>query len=114
MMVLAERFEDLKDSAQVTNWRGRSGRFYALAPVPLASFSLAGSSLYLLAAEDRVLWVGTAADLVADSASRQRFRAALRLGEAAFSITAPADDVARMTMAWDLEAAVPVKGLRLT
>lgn len=113
-MVVAERFEELKDSAQATNWRGRSGRFYALTPVSLASFSLAGSALYLLAADDRVLWVGTAADVVADSASRQRFRAALLRGETAFRLTTPDNDVDRMTMAWDLETAVPVLGLRLT
>ncbi len=114
MMAVAERFDELKASSQATNWRGRSGRFYALTPVAMAQFSVAGPGLYLLAAQGRVLWVGTADDLVADAVLRARFRAALSTAEQAFALPLPDSDVDRMTMAWDLEDAEPVSGLSLT
>lgn len=114
MMAVAERFEDLKQAAQATNWRGRSGRFYAMAALPLDRFALEDDELYLLARGVDVLWVGTKAEVVADAARRAAFRTALRFANAAFRIEAPASDVDRMTMAWDLEGAEPVFGLSLT
>ena len=114
MMAVAERFDELKASSLATNWRGRSGRFYALTAISVATFSLAGPDLYLLAGGGSVLWVGTAVDLIADAVSRARFRLALNLADQAFSLPHPDSDVDRMTIAWDLEGAEPVSGLSLT
>jgi hypothetical protein len=113
MMAVAERFEALRAASLATNWRGRSGRFYALAPVPVASFSLSGTQLYLLAAHNRVLWVGTAAEVVGDASCRARFRTALSVADVAFEIAAPEGEIDRLTMAWDLEVAEPILGLSL-
>ena len=111
MMVAAERFEDLRAVSRATNWRGRSGRFYALAAASIDAFSLEGTKLYLLSAGDCVLWVGSAADIIADASSRGRFRSAMLDADAVFYVAGPQSDVDRMTMVWDLEGAEPVTGL---
>jgi hypothetical protein len=113
MMVLAERFEDLQATARATNWRGRSGRFYALTPLPIDRFGLVGDDLFLLARGPDVLWVGSEAEVVGDAARRAGFRAALRFANGAFRITPPDNAIDRMAMALDLEGAEPVVGLRL-
>ncbi|HTJ56747.1 MAG TPA: hypothetical protein VL418_04175 [Devosiaceae bacterium] len=113
MSVVADRFEDLQPVARATNWRGRSGRFYALDTVALDRFVLNDSGMYLLAAGGLVLWVGTADEVVNDAATRTRFRAALDEAEIAFRIAAPEHEIERMTLAWDLEGAEPVLGLNL-
>jgi len=114
MMAVAERFEDLREAAEATNWRGRSGRFYALLPLPVDQFALDSDDLYMLARGGDVLWVGTADEVVADAARRAAFRTALRVANAAFRLAAPTDEINRMTLAWDLEGAEPLVGLRLT
>jgi len=114
MMALAERFEDLKAVSQPTNWRGRSGRFYALVAQSLADFSLDGDDLYMLASGRRVLWVGGAAEVIFEPATRAHFRLALRQADSVFRVSAPATDIERMTIAWDLDGAEPVFGLSLT
>ncbi len=113
MMAVAERFEELKQMAAPTNWRGRSGRFYGLAETRLAAFSLVGDDLYVLVARGRVLFVGGAQEVVADPALRANFRAALRQAELVYRTDAPADPVERLTAIWDLERAEPAAGLRL-
>jgi hypothetical protein len=114
MMALAERFDDLRASAERPNWRGRSGRFYALTPLPFDRFALGPADLYLLARGADVLWVGSEAEVVGDPVHRAAFRAALRLANAAFRIAPPEGELERLTTAWDLEGATPVTGLRLT
>ncbi len=114
MMAVAERFDELRGTAEATNWRGRSGRFYALKALPVDAFALVGSDLFLLARGPDVLWVGLEAEVVGDAAVRAAFRAALRVANAAFRIAAPESEIDRLTMAWDLEDAEPVIGLSLT
>lgn len=114
MMALAERIDHPAMSVPPANWRGRSGRFYALSPLPLDRFALEPAGLYLLARGTDVLWVGTEAEVIGDAVQRAAFRSALRLANAAFRLAPPTDDVERMTMAWDLESAEPVVALRLT
>jgi hypothetical protein len=92
------------------NWRGRSGRFYALTPERMESFSL-GAGLHLLALGSNVLWVGSARDIIDDSASRARFRLALDCADRAYAVDGGEDDVSRLTTVWDLEGAEPVSGL---
>lgn len=90
------------------NWRGRSGRFYALSSDRIESFSLNSHDLHLVVHGERVGWVGSEADLIHDQASRARFMLAMHGATAIYHIAAPAGDLERMTMAWDLEGAAPV------
>ncbi|MGN6490175.1 MAG: hypothetical protein ACTHLT_20440 [Devosia sp.] len=97
--------------ARPVNWRGRSGRFYALAPERLDAFSFAGDELHLIALGPMVLWVGAAADLVSDPVSRARFRLAMDCADRVFQVETSPDEVERLTVIWDLEAAEPAIGL---
>jgi hypothetical protein len=97
--------------ARPVNWRGRSGRFYALTPEPLDVFSLHEDELYLVARGSMVLWVGSSADVIDDPQSRARFRLALTCADRAFHVEASEDDVERMSIVWDLEGATPIAGL---
>jgi hypothetical protein len=93
------------------NWRGRSGRVYALAPEHLDGFALRGDAVHLLALGSNVLWVGGADEVINDAPSRARFRLALDCADRAFELAADGDGVARMTIVWDLEGAEPLAGL---
>lgn len=93
------------------NWRGRSGRFYALTPLRLHDFALRDGELYLVALGNLVLWAGSADDIVHDSASRARFRLAVDCADRAFLVGAGNDPVERLTTVWDLEGAEPVTGV---
>lgn len=97
--------------SRAVNWRGRSGRFYALAIDSLQDFALKNSALSIIARGNLILWVGSASDVVNDSMSRARFRLALDCADRAFHLAAPGDEVQRMTMVWDLEGAEPVSGV---
>jgi hypothetical protein len=97
--------------ARPVNWRGRSGRYYALAPERLHDFSFTGEELYLIALGPMVLWVGAAADLVVDPVSRARFRLAMDCADRVFHVETSSDEVERLTIIWDLEAAEPALGL---
>ena len=97
--------------ARLVNCRGRSGRYYALAPERLDDFTFLGDELYLIALGPMVLWVGSASDLVSDPVSRARFRLAMDCADRVFQVEARADEVERMTIIWDLEAAEPSIGL---
>lgn len=97
--------------ARPVNWRGRSGRYYALSPERLEDFMLRGTELYLIARGTLVLWAGSSTDVIADPQSRARFRLALAAADRVFHVEAPEDDIERMTIIWDLEGATPVTGL---
>ena len=111
MAALAERRIGGATLARQVNWRGRSGRFYALTPERLDSFVLDTTSLYLLARGGVPMWVGTAHDVIHDAASRSRFRLALAAADRVFVVAADEDELSRMTIVWDLEGAEPVSGL---
>jgi len=93
------------------NWRGRSGKFYALSPERLDDFMLLGNELYLIARGTLVLWAGSSQDVISDPQSRARFRLALAAADRVFHVEAGNDDIERMTVVWDLEGATPVSGL---
>lgn len=93
------------------NWRGRSGRFYALQPLRLHDFALRDGELYLVTLGNHVLWAGSAHDIVQDSTSRARFRLALDCADRAFLVGVSQDEVERLTTIWDLEGAEPVSGV---
>lgn len=93
------------------NWRGRSGRFYALVAERVERFTFAGDAVYLLALGPMPLWAGSAGDVVADPVSRARLRLALDCADRVFCVPTTADPVARMTLAWDLEGAEPISGI---
>ena len=111
-MLAIVNFEPFTQSLpQSVNWQGRSGRFYALSTLRLSDFALNNETMCLVARGSHVLWVGSANEIVSDQSSRARFRLALDCADRAFSLPAPADEVTRMTLIWDLEGAAPVKGL---
>jgi len=93
------------------NWRGRSGRYYALEPLRLEDFSFSGDELYLIALGPHVLWAGGGTDLIEDPVSRARFRLAMDCADRVFRVEANPDAIERLTMLWDLEGAEPVLGL---
>jgi len=98
-------------TAYPVNWRGRSGRFYALEPLRLEDFHFHGEELYLIALGPHVLWAGGAADLVEDPMSRARFRLAMDCADRVFHVETSPDAIERLTVVWDLEGAEPVLGL---
>lgn len=111
MAAISERRSPAPAFTRQVNWRGRSGRFYALTPERLDAFGLASDGLYLLALGGNVMWVGSAQDVINDAQSRSRFRLALDCADRAFAVGTGSDDLTRMTMVWDLEGAEPVTGL---
>jgi hypothetical protein len=111
MASLAERRITALSPPRQVNWRGRSGRFYALTPERLDAFALSTDALYMLARGTLPMWVGSAYDVIHDAASRSRFRLALEAADRAFVVEAAADELSRMTIVWDLEGAEPVTGL---
>jgi hypothetical protein len=88
-------------------WQGRSGHIYGLISENLSSFAMDEAALYVVAKGSHVLWVGSAADLVADPMSRNRFRLALDLGDRAFRLAATPPETERWATIWDLEGAEP-------
>ncbi|WP_196260654.1 hypothetical protein [Pelagibacterium limicola] len=84
-------------------WTGRSGRRYVLTAVEMDGFALREGQLYVLATEGTIRWAGVAGDLIADHASRARFRATLGEGAVIMNLPAPVDELARLTLVWDLE-----------
>ena len=111
MAINVERRVAVMPLPRQVNWRGRSGRFYALTPERLDSFQLAGDDLFLLARGTLPVWVGAAFDVINDAQSRARFRLALEAADRVFAVDVEADEVSRMTVVWDLEGAEPVSGL---
>lgn len=111
MMIMAERRFAAQAPVRQVNWRGRSGRYYALNPERLDTLSLTTSGLYMLARGTVPVWVGSADDVINDAQSRSRFRLALEAADRAFLVDAAADELSRMTTVWDLEGAEPVTGL---
>lgn len=111
MVSLADRRVVAAPMLRQANWRGRSGKFYALTSERLDSFSLSMDGLHMLARGTLPLWVGSAEDVINDAASRARFRLALAAADRAFFVGAKDDDLSRMTVVWDLEGAEPVTGL---
>jgi hypothetical protein len=90
-------------------WTGRSGRHYWLLPSTPSDLHVADDSICLLTAMteggEKVVWSGTAQTLIAEPASRNLFRAALKRAATGYSMRAPSDEVDRMTILWDLESA---------
>jgi len=111
MLAMTDTVRPAASTPQASRWRGRSGRFYTLAPQVFDRFALDSGKLYLVAKGSLVLWVGTLDDVVHDQVSRARFRLATDCADRVFALAAPADAVTRMTLVWDLEGSEPVGGL---
>lgn len=84
-------------------WTGRSGRRYAMTPVGEPGAAMQPARLYALEEGGVIGWAGTAEDLIVDHHSRERFRALSATGARLLALDAPADPLAVMTLAWDLE-----------
>ncbi|WP_404401670.1 hypothetical protein [Pelagibacterium halotolerans] len=89
--------------ARVVLWTGRSGRRYTMTREAEDAVAMAPAKIYLLSVGDVIRWAGTAGDLIDDHASRARFRSATARGGEMLSMPAPEDELARMTLVWDLE-----------
>ena len=63
MASLADRRGGASPLPRQVNWRGRSGRFYALTAEKLETFALSTDDLYMLARGTIPMWVGSAADV---------------------------------------------------
>ena len=92
------------------NWRGRSGRYYALEALRLDDFSFTRDELYLIALGNHVLWAGGSADLIEDAVSRARFRLAMDCADRAFEVEGVDDPAVRLATLWDLENAEAAPG----
>lgn len=88
-------------------WQGRSGRTYLLVAEAFDRFALDDAGVYALAAEDRLVWAGSLADVVGDVASRARFRRALAMASEAFRLPERLDPSERFSIGWDLQGATP-------
>lgn len=111
MIMLAERRVGAHAPVRQVNWRGRSGRSYALTTERLDSFDLMTPGLHMLARGTVPMWVGSGSDVINDPQSRSRFRLALEASDRAFLVAGEADELSRMTTVWDLEGAEPLSGL---
>ena len=86
------------------SWRGASGRNYELLKQRLEDFSLLGDDIYILVANNKACWVGSANDLVTNGVSRSHFRAALKIAKQVYSFKDNSDGLAKMNIVWDIEA----------
>lgn len=100
---------DSLGQAGSVEWTGRSGRHYWMMPSHPADLYVADDCICLLTAisegGEKVVWSGTAQTLIAEPASRNLYRAALKRASSGYSMRAPIDEVDRMTILWDLESA---------
>ena len=93
------------------NWRGRSGRYYALTPERLEDFTLETDELYLIARGSLVLWAGSSADIIAEAESRARFRLAMDCADRVYRLDDAGTEGERLALVWDLEGAEPLAAL---
>lgn len=96
------------DAPPAPGWRGASGRVYPATAQAPDAFDMGSGHLFLIVGNDRALWVGTEADLIAEPKSRARFRAALRRATGVLRLEAPDTEGDRLALALDLEGGGPV------
>ncbi|MCF6302942.1 MAG: hypothetical protein L3J13_07045 [Devosiaceae bacterium] len=94
-----------------TNWRGHSGKCHSLIEVCVDNFFLTDAHLYMLVANERAIWIGSANDLIDDSASRAQFRQGIKLATAAYKLEAPVDQNLKLILSADLLSGQPVSSL---
>lgn len=90
-----------------SRWIGLSGHTHRLEKLSLRDFVLEGDGLYLISRGHCVLWVGSSSDLVAEPASRLRFRKAMASADSVFRLVHEGRDEQRLSVIADLEGAVP-------
>jgi hypothetical protein len=98
-------------SRRAERWQGRSGKSYELVSEDMDRFALADDALHLIAKGRLVLWVGSQADLVADPASRARFRLALTCADRVYRLDDHTAEGERLALVFDLEGAEPLAAL---
>lgn len=89
------------------SWRGQSGRTYDMVRERLDNFTFDERGLYVLLADGKACWVGTAGDVIGDEVSRARFRAAVQVASSVLRTARPSDAVSIMTTMWDIEGGAP-------
>lgn len=100
MMRAQKSFEVPSD--QSTYWQGSSEQFHLIDEVPVDDFILNETKLYMLVSKDRAIWIGTARDLIEDSASRSLFRHSTKFASAAYELEIPSDEAKRISLIADL------------
>ncbi len=95
------------------NWRGRSGKIYRLIREKLADFALLEQDIYIILSKGQPFWVGTAADLIANEYSRERFREAIIVADNVLRLKDNSDDITKMNIIWDIEKGQLIKGSKL-
>ena len=98
-----ENFDGRVAGSAALLWTGRSGRRYQMAPVGETGGAMEAGKLYALEDDGVIGWAGTAEDLIVDPVSRGRFQRLSATGARLFSLSAPIDPLAAMTLVWDLE-----------
>jgi len=86
---------------------GRSGRGYAMVPMPASAPVEGEDMVYALSSGVAWGWVGSARDLIDSPESRARFRTLSAAGATLYRLGRVADALERMTIAWDLESTDP-------
>ncbi len=84
------------------SWHGGTGKDYPVDEMDLESFTLDDASIYLLAADNRAVWIGGARDLIEDNNSRSQFRQAIKLATAAYKMPCPPREYQRTGLISDL------------
>ncbi len=96
--------------AACLNWQGGSGRSYSLVQEDIDDFVLLEHDLYIIAQGDEPRWIGTASDLIADGASRARFKKAVKVASSVLRLKARISGQQRMRAAWDIEGGHLMRG----
>ncbi len=94
-----------------TYWQGSSEQFHPIDEVPVDDFILNETKLYMLVSKDRAIWIGTARDLIEDSASRSLFRHSTKFASAAYQLDIPKDEAKRISLVADLMSGHPAQKL---
>lgn len=101
------QYRHLNADSSKTNWQGGSGKIYALEEVSVDDFVLDETHLYMLIAKNSAIWIGTAQDLIKDSASRIQFRQNSKFATKAYEIPLPQDEAHKIQMVADLLSGHP-------
>ncbi len=108
---MSSDIHDLGFRNDFTNWRGQSGTFYSLNEVSVDDFILNDDYLYMLVANEVAVWIGSASDLIEDSASRAQFRQAVKSATKAYRLQAPDNQNLKIALIADLFPGRPVSSL---
>ena len=109
--IMQTQLDNSSSNAPLTNWQGGSGQLHSLNEVSVEDFILNETNLYVLVTKNRAIWVGTAQDLIEDSASRAQFRHSTKFATAAYEMPIPKDEADKIKVHADLLSGHPLTKL---